>query len=61
MQGRRYAAILVATPLELTHLEFTGFKVPHMPVRKYQTTVTTLVEGRLRPDYFGVEALPRGM
>ncbi|BDA40407.1 Prenylcysteine oxidase [Coccomyxa sp. Obi] len=60
VKGRRYAAVLVATPLELTHLEITGFKVPHMPVRKYQTTVTTFVEGRLRPDHFGVEALPRG-
>ena len=60
VQGRRYAAVLVATPLELTNLEFTGLKVPHMPVRKYQTTVTTFVQGRLKPDYFGVEALPRG-
>ncbi|KAK9917016.1 hypothetical protein WJX75_010018 [Coccomyxa subellipsoidea] len=58
--SRRYSAVLVATPLELTDIAFSGFMVPHMPVRQYQTTVTTLVKGRLRPAYFGIEALPKG-
>ncbi len=52
--------MLVATPLELTDIAFTGFEVPHMPVRQFQTTVTTLVKGRLKPAYFGVETLPKG-
>lgn len=56
-----YTAVLVAVPLELTSIAFSGFDMPAMPRRAYQTTWTTLVVGVLRPGYFGVQSLPEGM
>ena len=56
-----YDAVLVAVPLELANITIGGFQLPDLPMRAYQTTVTTLVQGRLRPEYFGVQALPRGV
>ena len=55
-----YTAVLVAVPLELTSIAFSGFEMPEMPRRAYQTTWTTLVVGLLRPSYFGVQRLPEG-
>jgi hypothetical protein len=56
-----YDAVVVATPLELTTLIFSGFRVPDMPQRNFQTTVATLVKGKLRPAYFGVQRMPKGV
>lgn len=56
----RYTAVLVAVPLELTSISFSGFELPHMLKRAYQTTWTTYVTGTLRPGYFGVHTLPQG-
>ena len=56
-----YDAVLAAVPLELANIAFGGFKLPDLPMRAYQSTVTTLVQGRLRPEYFGAHALPEGV
>lgn len=56
-----YDAVLLAGPLELANIEIGGFEYKKPPLRKFQQTVTTLVQGRLRPAYFGVRKLPKGM
>ncbi len=56
-----YDAVLLAGPLELANIDIGGFERKKPPLRKFQQTVTTLVQGRLRPSYFGVRELPRGI
>ena len=53
--------MLVAVPLELTNITISGADHTHLPRRLYQRTVATLVRGRLRPSYFGVEQMPKGV
>ncbi|KAK9823597.1 hypothetical protein WJX72_004119 [[Myrmecia] bisecta] len=52
-----FDAIILATPLELSNLSIEGIALPHLPPRKYQSTITTFVRGVLDPAYFG-EAHP---
>ena len=56
-----YYAVLVAVPLELTNITMSGADHTGLPRRVYQRTVATLVRGRLRPSYFGVEQVPKGV
>jgi Prenylcysteine lyase len=56
-----YAAVIIATPLEGTHIRFKGVKVPPPPAREYQRVTTTYVVGELRAAYFGVQRLPTGV
>ena len=56
-----YDAVLVAVPLELTNITISGAERTGLPRRVYQRTVATLVRGRLRPAYFGVEEVPKGV
>lgn len=60
MNTHSYDAVLVAVPLELANLTITCVEHRALPVRQYQRTVTTLVKGRLRPSYFGVQEVPKG-
>ncbi|GAB4820077.1 hypothetical protein N2152v2_007123 [Parachlorella kessleri] len=56
-QGPAYGpfdAVILAAPLELSGIAVSGVELPRIPPRKYQTTVTTIVEGELRPAYFGL-------
>lgn len=54
-----FDAVILATPLEASSLEFEGFVMPKCHPREFKTTVTTYVRGKLRPSYFGVKSLPR--
>ncbi len=56
-----YDAVLLAGPLELANIGIGGFEHKKPPLREFQQTVTTLVQGRLRPSYFGVRELPTGI
>ena len=51
----------MAVPLELAGIEIEDFELEKLPLREYQQTVTTLVQGSLRPSYFGVRVLPKGV
>lgn len=53
-----FDAVILATPLEGSSLTFLGFDPPRMPSRQYQTTITTLVRGAVRPEYFGIADEP---
>ena len=55
-----FAAVVIATPLELSSIEFEGVELAHMPARKFQSTVTTFVRGHLNGSYFGLKARPKG-
>lgn len=55
-----YAAVIIATPLEGTHICFKGVSVRPPPARDYQPVTTTYVTGNLRAAYFGVQRLPTG-
>lgn len=55
-----YDAVVIATPLEHSSIEFRGLRLAHRPKRHYQRVVTTYVVGRLRAAYFGVATLPSG-
>ena len=57
----KYDAVLVAVPLELTNITISGADHTGLPRRVYQRTVATLVRGRLRPSYFGVQQVPKGV
>ncbi|HEX6987844.1 MAG TPA: FAD-dependent oxidoreductase, partial [Bacillota bacterium] len=48
-------AVILAVPLEFADLEFGGIDLPAAAQvrRPYQKTYTTLVAGRLRPEFFG--------
>jgi len=48
-----YAAVILAAPLEQCDLKLIGLEALFIPKRRYQTTVTTIVRGRLRATYFG--------
>ena len=50
-----YNAVVLATPLELAKITFSGADMPNLPSRQYQSTVTTYVEGQLKPDVFGAD------
>ena len=60
-EWRSYDAVLIAGPLELANIGIGGFRHEKPPLRQFQRTVTTLVQGRLRPSYFGVHELPQGI
>lgn len=50
-----FDAVIIATPLEASGLSLQGIDgVPHIPARKYQQTVTTIIKGAVRPSYFGL-------
>lgn len=55
-----YTAVVVATPLELSNIGFEGIKLPYIPPRKYQSTISTFVRGRLKASYFGQRTAPEG-
>lgn len=55
-----FTAVVVATPLELSYLTFKGLKAPQIPPRKFQTTVTTVFQGKLQPSYFNTDSFPAG-
>ena len=55
-----FAAVVIATPLEFSSIEFEGVELPHIPARKFQSTVSTFVRGHLNGSYFGVKARPKG-
>ncbi|KAL0040815.1 hypothetical protein WJX79_006365 [Trebouxia sp. C0005] len=38
-----FAAVVIATPLEFSSIEFEGVELPHIPARKFQSTVSTFV------------------
>ena len=50
-----YNAVVLATPLELAKVTFSGADMPDLPSRQYQSTVTTYVEGQLKPEVFGAD------
>ena len=52
-----FDVVVIAAPLEGSDLDIQGVDLPHIPARKFQTTVTTLVKGHVRPAFF---ALPPG-
>lgn len=54
-----FAAVVIATPLEFSSIEFEGVELPHIPARKFQSTVSTFVRGHLNGSYFGLEARPK--
>lgn len=56
-----FAAVVIATPLELSGIEFEGLQLPHIPPRKFQSTISTFVRGCLNATYFGVKQPPRGV
>lgn len=51
-----FAAVIVATPLELAGIRLTGLPLPAPAVlnRPFQTTHVTFVVGQLNPGYFGL-------
>jgi len=53
-----YDAVVVATPLEHSHIRFHGVGVRPPPHREFQKVSTTFVAGRLRASYFNVSVLP---
>ena len=55
-----YHAVVIAAPLEHSHIKFRGLKLAPRPRRHYQQVVTTYVVGLLQASYFGVETLPTG-
>lgn len=55
-----YSAVVIATPLELSNIRFEGIKLPFIPPRKYQSTISTFVRGRLRASYFNQQTAPKG-
>ena len=55
-----YHAVVIAAPLEHSHIKFHGLSLAPQPKRRYQRVVTTFVVGQLRASYFGVETLPTG-
>lgn len=55
-----YAAVIIATPLEGSHIRCKGVGVRPPPAREYQRVTTTYVTGHLQADYFGVQRLPTG-
>ncbi len=55
-----FAAVVIATPLEFSSIEFEGVELPHIPARKFQSTVSTFVRGHLNGSYFGLKARPKG-
>lgn len=59
-KGATYSAVVIATPLELTNIEFEGLDLPHLPARKYQSTISTFVRGHLKGSYFGQQKAPQG-
>ncbi|GMH43283.1 hypothetical protein BSKO_11205 [Bryopsis sp. KO-2023] len=54
-----YDAVIVATPLEMFEAAFSGFDMPKIPSRQFQTTVTTYVRGKLKSKYFNADWLPK--
>ena len=54
------AAVVIAAPLELSSMQFEGVQLPHIPPRKFQSTISTFVRGRLNGTYFGVDHPPKG-
>jgi hypothetical protein len=55
-----YAAVILAAPLEQSELEFINLALPKIPKRLFQTTVTTIVRGKLQASFFKVQAVPEG-
>ncbi|KAL3154565.1 hypothetical protein ABBQ32_014022 [Trebouxia sp. C0010 RCD-2024] len=55
-----FTAVVIATPLELSSMQFDGVQLPLIPPRKFQSTVSTFVRGRLNGTYFGVNHPPKG-
>ena len=55
-----YAAVILASPLEQSSLNIKGIAWPVVPAREYQTTVTTIVRGKLMASFFNVTVLPEG-
>ena len=55
-----FAAVVIATPLELTNIQFKGIDLPHLPPRKFQSTISTFVTGSLNGSYFGLNQAPEG-
>lgn len=55
-----FAAVVIATPLELTNIQFKGVDLPHLPPRKFQSTISTFVTGSLNGSYFGLNQAPEG-
>lgn len=56
-----FAAVVIAAPLEFSSIGFEGLQLPHIPPRKFQSTISTFVRGRLNATYFGVKQPPRGI
>lgn len=52
--------MVIATPLELSNVRFEGIELPHIPPRKYQSTISTFVRGRLSASYFRQQTAPKG-
>ena len=55
-----YDAVVVAAPLEQANITFKGIQLPHMPPRKYQSTISTFIRGKLDPKYFHRTQVPPG-
>lgn len=53
-----YEAVVLATPLEHSGINFRGMAVKSIPKRTYQKIVTNYIAGRLRASYFGTTQLP---
>jgi len=56
-----FAAVVIATPLEFSSIHFEGVELPHIPPRKFQSTISTFVKGSLNGSYFGLKAPPKGI
>lgn len=56
-----FAAVVIATPLEFSNIDFESVEMPHIPARKFQSTVSTFVRGALNGSYFGLNQAPKGM
>lgn len=50
-----YDAVIIATPLENSRIEFEGINLPRIPRREYQQVVVTIVKGSVRPTFFGLD------
>ena len=55
-----FSAVVIATPLEFSNIRFSGLELPHIPPRKFQSTISTFVRGVLNGTYFGVKQPPKG-
>ena len=55
-----YDAVVIATPLEGSDISVHAPNIPPLPPREYQSTITTILKGKLDLGYFGSSPKPAG-